>query len=46
MKTFIIQSKLGKSYIKEFKDREECRHWIINTLDLSLVWSFHEQIKH
>ncbi len=39
MKTFKIQCKLGKSYTKDFKDIEECKNWIINTLDLSLGWS-------
>jgi len=39
MKRYKITNKLGKTYYKYFLDVTEARHWIINTLDLSLEWN-------
>jgi len=37
--TLIIESTKSKlSYVKEFKDIEEAKDWIVNHLDLSLNW--------
>jgi len=36
---YVIESKQSKkSYIKEFKNKEEAKDWVINHLDLSLNW--------
>lgn len=37
---YTIQSKLGKTYTKQFQNDDDCRMWIENHLDLSLGWSF------
>lgn len=43
MKTYIINSeKSNQSYYRENTTANECRHWIINHLDLSMNWSIHE----
>ena len=43
MKKFFIQNlKTDETYKKSFVDTEECKHWIINHLDLSLNWGFQE----
>lgn len=40
---YIFTNKQNKTkYVKEMKNEEEARHWVINTLDLSLEWSFKE----
>ena len=38
--TFRITGNKGDFYIKEFKDTETCKHFIVNTLDLSKEWSY------
>ena len=42
MKRYKITNKLGKTYYKYFPDVTEARHWIINTLDLSLEWNINK----
>jgi hypothetical protein len=32
------------SYVRSFTDSTEARHWIINHLDLSLVWHIEEYV--
>lgn len=37
--SFIIaNAKTGEEYVREFESTSDCRHWIINHLDLSLEW--------
>lgn len=39
MRHYTIEAKIGtESYLKEFKDDTEARHWVINHLDLSREW--------
>jgi hypothetical protein len=41
---FLIYSNNSEvRYIKEFETSEDCRQWIINTLDLSMDWTFIKQ---
>ena len=37
-KYIIINKKTKTCYTKEFATPNDVRHWIINTLDLSLDW--------
>ena len=39
MKRYKITNKHGETYYKFFPNITEARHWIINTLDLSLEWN-------
>ena len=36
----ITNNKNEDTYFKYFKDSEECYHWVVNTLDLSLEWTY------
>ncbi len=43
---FIIESKKSmKSYIKDFKDEDEAKEWVVNHLDLSLEWNIRRKDK-
>lgn len=45
LKTFIIENlKNDTKYKKQFRTTQDCRDWIINTLDLSLNWGYQELI--
>jgi hypothetical protein len=35
----ITNTKTKENYKKEFKNETDARHWVINTLDMSLDWS-------
>ena len=39
MKYVIKNNKDNELYIKDFKSFSDCKHWIINTLDLSKEWT-------
>ena len=39
-KYMIENDKDDEVYFKKFKSSNECRHWIINHLDLSKNWKF------
>ena len=46
MKTFEITSPLcSESYTKEFETGTDARHFVINTLDLSMNWEIKEKQK-
>ena len=45
MEYTIHNKKDNEHYIKKFNDNEECRNWIINTLDLSKEWEFYNESK-
>ena len=40
MKYHITNKKNKYEFIKKFKNDEECYHWIVNHLDLSLEWVY------
>ena len=40
MKYIIANNKDNEKYYKKFKSSVDCRHWIINHLDLSKEWKF------
>lgn len=40
MKRYKIANKHGEVIYKFFKDATDCRHWIINHLDLSEEWDY------
>ena len=41
MKRYRITNSTNEdAYFKYFKDSEECYHWVVNTLDLSLEWTY------
>ena len=39
MRLKITNETNSQEYIKDFNNYTDCRHWIINHLDLSLRWS-------
>jgi len=41
----IHNEKDNQNYIKTFINNEDCKNWIINTLDLSKNWSFYTEPK-
>lgn len=40
MKYRIYSKNDRNEFIKKFKTDEECYHWIVSTLDLSLEWAY------
>ncbi len=41
MEYYLIKSGNQKeNHIKAFQTKEECYHWVVNNLDLSMNWSF------
>ena len=41
----ISNTKTAEQYQKEFTGETEARHWVVNTLDLSLDWSIEKTVQ-
>jgi len=41
MKTFLLMNIKGEIIERSGKDEAEVRHWAINHLDMSLVWTIY-----